>query len=119
MEPQHNPIIKSINDLSIKLSNVESFKKAKEEYAKERKNILKYIYLLRKVNKMNVTNMCVVCMDEPVSHFINPCGHTFCENCLKNHLEINNITDRDSIMNNIKCPICRKFVNNVNPLYFL
>ena len=113
------PIIKSINDLSIKLSNVESFKKAKEEYTKERKNILKYIYLLRKVNKMNVTNMCVVCMNDPVSHFINPCGHTFCKSCLENHLEINDITNRDSIMDDKKCPVCRKYVNNVNPLYFL
>ena len=56
------PLIENINDLSSKLSNLESFKKAKKEYATERKNILKYIYFLRKVNKMNVTNMCVVCM---------------------------------------------------------
>tara|TARA_Y100001935_G_scaffold255246_1_gene267302 strand:- start:1930 stop:2829 length:900 start_codon:yes stop_codon:yes gene_type:complete len=112
-------IIKNINDLSTKLSNIESFKKAKKEYATERKNILKYIYLLRKVNKMNVTNMCVVCMDNPVSHFINPCGHTFCSKCIENHLEMEDITNNDSIPNDKKCPVCRKYVNNVNPLYFL
>ena len=113
-------IIKNINDLSIKLSNLESFKKAKKEYATERKNILKYIYFLRKVNKMNVTNMCVVCMDDPVSHFINPCGHTFCSKCLEHHLEMEDITNDDSILpNDKKCPVCRKYVNTINPLYFL
>lgn len=112
-------IIKNINELSSKLSNVESFKKAKKEYTTERKNILKYIYLMRKVNKMNVTNMCVVCMDTPVTHFINPCGHTFCSGCLENHLGIEDITNDNTIYNGKKCPICRKYVNTINPLYFL
>jgi|TARA_Y100000996_G_scaffold337926_1_gene274688 DNA repair exonuclease SbcCD ATPase subunit len=112
-------IIKNINDLSSKLSNVESFKKAKKDYATERKNIQKYIYFLRKVNKLNVTNMCVVCMETPVTHFINPCGHTFCKKCLENHLEMEDINNTDSIANDKKCPVCRKYVNNINPLYFL
>tara|TARA_Y100000590_G_C15738151_1_gene1019295 strand:- start:448 stop:1338 length:891 start_codon:yes stop_codon:yes gene_type:complete len=113
------PIIENINDLSSKLSNLESFKKAKKEYATERKNILKYIYFLRKVNKMNVTNMCVVCMEDQVTHFINPCGHTFCKKCLENHLEMEDINNTDTISNDKKCPVCRKYVLNVNPLYFL
>jgi rubrerythrin len=113
------PVIDNINILSTKLSNLESFKKAKKDYATERKNILKYIYLLRKVNKMNVTNICVVCMDDPVTHFITPCGHTFCKKCLETHLEMNDINNTDTISNDKKCPICRKYVLNVNPLYFL
>ena len=112
-------IIKNINDLSSKLSNIESFKKAKKDYATERKNIQKYIYFLRKVNKLNVTNMCVVCMEDQVTHFINPCGHTFCKKCLENHLEMEDINNTDSIANDKKCPVCRKYVNNINPLYFL
>ena len=113
------PLIENINNLSSKLSNLESFKKAKKDYATERKNILKYIYLLRKVNKMNVTNMCVVCMDDQVTHFINPCGHTFCKKCLENHLEMEDINNTDTISNDKKCPVCRKYVDNINPLYFL
>jgi hypothetical protein len=113
------PLIENINDLSSKLSNLESFKKAKKDYTTERKNILKYIYLLRKVNKMNVTNMCVVCMEDQVTHFINPCGHTFCKKCLENHLEMEDITNTDTISNDKKCPVCRKYVLNVNPIYFL
>ena len=113
------PLIENINDLSSKLSNLESFKKAKKEYATERKNILKYIYFLRKVNKMNVTNMCVVCMEEQVKHFINTCGHTFCKKCLENHLEMEDIDNTDTISNDKKCPVCRKYVLNVSPLYFL
>ena len=112
-------IIKNINDLSSKLSNVESFKTAKKKYETERKNILKYIYFLKKVNKMNVTNMCVVCMEEQVTHFINPCGHTFCKACLEKHLDVEDIDNIDTIHNDKKCPMCRKYVLNVNPLYFL
>lgn len=112
-------LIEEINKLSIKLSNSESFLKAKKEYATERKNIQKYIYLLRKVNKMNVTNMCVVCMEKQVSHFINPCGHTFCSKCLETHFEINDITNIEDISNNKTCPVCRVHFNNIKPLYFL
>jgi hypothetical protein len=112
-------IINSINNLSTKLSNVDSFKKAKQDYIKERKNILKYIYFLRKVNKMNVTNICVVCMENQVTHFINPCGHTFCGKCLEKTLDIKDINNIETIHVDKKCPMCRKYINNVNPLYFL
>tara|TARA_B110000285_G_scaffold228348_1_gene291207 strand:- start:437 stop:1285 length:849 start_codon:yes stop_codon:yes gene_type:complete len=112
-------IIENINTLSSKLADIDSFKKAKKDYITERKNILKYIYFLRKVNKFNITNMCVVCMDVPVTHFINQCGHTFCESCLKKHLDTDDITNLNNIYHDKKCPICRKYVNSVNPLYFL
>ena len=112
-------IISNITKLATKLSNIESFKKAKKEYATERRNILKYIYFLRKVNKMNVTNMCVVCMDEPVSHFLDPCGHTFCKTCLQKSLEVESFVNENENYINKKCPVCRKYVNKARPLYFL
>ena len=112
-------IIDKIKELSHKLSSLGDFKKAKRDYATERKNIEKYIYLLRKINKMNTTNMCVVCMDEPVSHFINPCGHTFCKSCLEKSLDIETITQNMILDNTKNCPVCRKYVNNIHPLYFL
>ena len=112
-------IISNITKLATKLSNIESFKKAKKEYATERRNILKYIYFLRKVNKMNVTNMCVVCMDEPVSHFLDPCGHTFCKTCLQKSLEVDSFVNENENYINKNCPVCRKYVNKVRPLYFL
>lgn len=112
-------IIDNIKGLATKLSNTDEFKKAKKDYITERKNIEKYIYLMRKINKMNIVNMCVVCMDEPVSHFINPCGHTFCKSCLEKSLEIETITNNIILNDTKKCPVCRKFVNNIHPLYFL
>lgn len=111
-------IVKSINVLSSKLSNMDSFKEAKKNYVTERKNILKYIYLLKKVNKLNISNTCVICMEDPVSHFIDPCGHTFCKKCLENSLEINDINEENTIRTK-KCNICRNFINNLKPLYFL
>ena len=68
---------------------------------------------------MNVTNMCVVCMDEPVSHFLDPCGHTFCKTCLQKSLEVESFVNENENYINKNCPVCRKYVNKVRPLYFL
>jgi hypothetical protein len=27
--------------------------------------------------------MCIICLDEPVSYVITPCGHTYCSTCIK------------------------------------
>ena len=107
-------MIFQVNCLMLKVLKLQ-----KKKYETERKNILKYIYFLKKVNKMNVTNMCVVCMEEQVTHFINPCGHPFCKTCLEKHLDVEDIDNIDTIHNDKKCPVCRKYVLNINPLYFL
>ena len=51
-------------------------------------------------------------MEDQVTHFINPCGHTFCSGCLENHLGIEDITNDNTIYNGKKCPICRTLVTN-------
>ena len=115
-------IIKDIRNLTTKLSNTDNFITAKKNYIKERKSLLKYIYLLRKVNKCNITNICSVCMDNPVTHFITSCGHTYCEQCIKKQLGVNTLehSDNNEIKNiNKKCPFCRVKISIVKPLYFL
>lgn len=108
-------IIKLLNEISEKLSNTESFKIAKKNYVTEKRNINKYLHLFKLFNKLNVTNICTVCMESPVTNFIIPCGHTFCKECLEKSLQIN----IDQNVNIKKCPLCREYINSIKPLYFL
>ena len=115
-------LISQINKISKKLSNTDNFIKAKKDYIESRKKLLKYIYLFKKINKWNIANMCGICLEKPVDHFIDPCGHTFCEGCIKGQFKVDSI-DQIKIYaerNNLKCPICRICpVNTARPLYFL
>ena len=115
-------LINQIKKISQKISNPDSFIMAKKEYIKQRKKLLKYIYFFRKVNKWNIANICSICWENPVDHFIDPCGHTFCKSCIKEQFKVNEINEIKmySHRNNLKCPACRQGpVNKANPLYFL
>ena len=60
--------------------------------------------LSSEVEKEKDLRICIICMDEEISHVFLPCGHAICcKNC------INNIQ---------KCPNCRKNVCNSVMLYF-
>jgi hypothetical protein len=50
--------------------------------------------------------ICSICMNDPVNEFIDPCGHTFCSECL--HRARGGGT----------CPTCRTRVQNVRKLFF-
>jgi len=49
--------------------------------------------------------MCSICVEEPVSHTLSPCGHTFCQNCIRKHTSN-------------ACFICRSVVRDKIKLYF-
>ena len=51
--------------------------------------------------------VCGICLEKPVDHFIDPCGHTFCEGCIKEQFRIDSI-DQIKLYaerNNLKCPM--------------
>tara|TARA_Y100000996_G_C22524567_1_gene643885 strand:- start:10 stop:960 length:951 start_codon:yes stop_codon:yes gene_type:complete len=115
-------LIKSINKLSKKLSETESFIKAKKDYVNQRKKLLKYVYLFKKINKWNIANICTVCYERPVDHYIVPCGHTFCKTCIEENYRLKNINDIQiySQRNDFKCIVCREGpIQSAKPLYFL
>ena len=75
-----------------------------------------------KINKWNIANMCGICLEKPVDHFIDPCGHTFCGGCIKEQFKVDSIDEIKiyAERNNLKCPVCRFCpVNTAKPLYFL
>jgi hypothetical protein len=50
--------------------------------------------------------VCTICMSEQVNEYIDPCGHTFCSECLHRARRIGT------------CPTCRTRVLNVRKLFF-
>ena len=115
-------ILSQINKISKKLSKPDNFIKAKKDYVESRKKLLKYIHLFKKINKWNIANMCGICLEKPVDHFIDPCGHTFCGGCIKEQFKVDSIDEIKiyAERNNLKCPACRFCpVNTAKPLYFL
>lgn len=51
------------------------------------------------------TPLCSICVEEGVSHALTPCGHTFCQNCIRKHTSNS-------------CFICRATVRDKIRLYF-
>ena len=63
-----------------------------------------FVEMLRIVQSNENEPLCPICLDRPVSHCINPCGHTLCQQCLKR--QANN------------CFMCRERVETTIRLYF-
>lgn len=67
--------------------------------------IRELLYLQRSIpNENNTAPTCCVCLTDPVSMALNPCGHTFCTGC--------------QTRLNSTCPICRTRITGVLKVYF-
>jgi hypothetical protein len=68
-------------------------------------NICRQIVSLQHNVKNDISEpQCAICLSEPVSYAIVPCGHTFCPNCSKKQ--------------NSNCYICRGIIRERIKLYF-
>ena len=115
-------IIKQMDILSKNIMNNETMKTIRKNYVEKRKESENIIGLIRQLNQLNQTNICPLCFTKTVDHFIDPCGHTFCKNCLEQHLKINNEENDLNMVNNQydkKCCFCRTVVRSAKPLYFI
>ena len=118
-------IVEKIKTLSNVVSKTERFDEIKKKYVGTRKKLNKYIYFLRKINKWNVCNMCPICLENPVNHFLDPCGHTMCDNCIKGSIRMNTGISIDNIdihsigHDNTQCPLCRVTIHKAKTLFLL
>ena len=113
-------IIDSMNQLSKKILSNEKIKEIKKDYVQKRKEIEKYIYFIKKVNNFNQCNICPLCFEKTVDHFIDPCGHTFCKGCIQKlrknkELDLYEIGRND----NSQCCFCKEKIKTIRQLYFL
>ncbi len=104
----NSTIIENIKKYTEKLNKNEKLSEAKNNYIQKRKEMIKYLNVIKKLNSVNVTNTCPTCLTNPVNIYLNPCGHTLCDDCYN---RISNDHER-------KCFLCRTRVMNKSPLYF-
>lgn len=85
----------------------------KKDYINKRKKLNKHLYLINNINNWNNSAICPICITNKIDSYCNPCGHTFCKNCLDKSSNVINNTNHN------KCPICREYVMDIRKLYFI
>ena len=100
-------LLNNLKNLSNKIENDKNIITARTEYIKCRKDIENNLNLIKKINSMNMSNTCPLCLTNSVNIYLNPCGHTCCEEC---YGRLSN--------NENKCFLCRSNIMSKNPLYF-
>ena len=75
-------------------------------FLKARRKFIKYRVLLNAKNVVNIESRvtCSICIDNPVSHVLIGCGHTFCNDCTRKQTTI--------------CYICRSKISERVKIYF-
>ena len=101
-------LLNNLKNLSNKIENDKNIIDARIEYIKSRKDIENNLILIKKINSLNVSNTCPLCLTNQVNIYLNPCGHTCCEECYERLLN----------SNENKCFLCRSNILSKNPLYF-
>lgn len=91
-----------------------SYKEVKNEYDKTKKNYLKYLKSLSLINNLNVSNLCSICIQNTVTTYYNPCGHTTCETCKDRLMEYSG----EANITGCRCPICRVNIRESKKIYF-
>ena len=83
------------------------------DFVEKRNEFTKLLRVTRVIQELQTTPCCPMCLTAPLDSFVNPCGHTGCKDCL-----IRSIQNNNSNMN-LNCPICRKSISCINPLYMI
>tara|TARA_B100001094_G_C18110059_1_gene760626 strand:- start:253 stop:978 length:726 start_codon:yes stop_codon:yes gene_type:complete len=113
-------IVDKMKSISEGIIKNETITKLREEYIQKRKELHPHLHFIRQLNQWNVANMCPICFKEKVSHYLNPCGHTGCKECLeKNRRETvtNNFMPQSDLI--FECAFCRSQITSIKPLFFL
>ena len=105
-------------DIETNIQNVCKEIKEKNESIQLKQDYMKQLFitnlytqtLIKNANLMNVGYTCSLCFQAPVTTYINPCGHTGCEDCIKKLQSYGT--------GNYNCYICRKPVNSFHKIYF-
>ena len=101
-------IIENMKLLSKNIEENNNLKEKRKNYIESKKEINEYLIMIKKLNKMNTSNLCPLCLTNTLSIYLNPCGHTCCDKCYE---RLSNDAER-------KCFLCRSRIMSKFPLYF-
>ena len=104
----NSKIIENIKEYSKQKENGDKLVIARNEYYNSRLKINKYLGIIKQINSVNTNNTCPACMSNVVNIYLNPCGHTICDECYN---RLSNNGER-------KCFLCRSSILSKFPLYF-
>jgi hypothetical protein len=106
--------IKNYNKYINNICDLDELNKELDNYNLNKECFLKIIKLIPDINNIGILPKCIICMNNIVNKILLPCCHTCCDNCLQQIIQIS----LNSRINIIKCPICRKYVNNNKNIYY-
>lgn len=113
-------MIEKMKVISQKILTNQTLTTLRESYIKKQKELQPHFSLIKYLNQWNVANMCPICFKGKVTHFLNPCGHTGCKDCLERNrretLTNNQLPQSDSTF---ECAFCRTQISSIKPLFFL
>lgn len=122
LDKLHNriPVITSLKSNEVLPELIDTFSKYTDSIFKSTKIEENYKELVEAYKKWNVCRQivafqhnfktdnncpqCIICLTDPISTAIVPCGHTFCNNCVKKQ--------------NTTCYVCRGMIRERVKLYF-
>jgi len=104
-------LIKNSNNICDKIYKNNNLEILRNNYIQKRKELNSYIYFIQKLNNYNISNICPICFSNQVNKYLDPCGHTYCEKCLK---KSNNDHNNDK-----QCMVCRKTYQKVRSIFFV
>lgn len=107
---ENEKMIKTMSELTKMLYNNSNIVHSKQKYIEKRKEMNNYLNVIRYINNFNKCNICQFCLTNQIDHYIVPCGHTACLECLTKQKEFQGI-------NNFKCGLCRILIEDTNKLY--
>jgi len=113
-------MIEKMKTISEGIVKNEVISKLRDSYIQKRKELHPHLALMKQLNQWNVANMCPICFKSQVTHFLNPCGHTGCKECLeRNKREMSTINNLPQSNSTFECAFCRKQISSIKPLFFL
>jgi len=107
---ENEKMIKTMLELSNMLYKNSNIINSKQKYIDKRKEMNNYINVIRYINNFNNCNICQLCLTNPIDHYIIPCGHTACSDCLTKQKQYQG-------SENFKCGLCRVLIEDTNKLY--
>ena len=110
-EKECDKLKESLTDFSTKYNDSESLRDTISLFVDKRKELTELLSLTRYIQDFQPVPTCPLCLSNPLDSFLDPCGHTGCKECFVRSIQSDNV--------HLNCPVCRKNIGSIKPLYIL